>query len=89
MRPKVTFRSGIIAKTTIIPIIVRANYLDLDKWPTDMTCMHQQSLVNSFLPGAAYMRHWVGSALVQIMACRLFGAKPLPEPMLSYYQLDP
>ena len=24
-----------------------------------------------------------GSALVQVMACRLFGAKPLPEPMLG------
>ena len=23
------------------------------------------------------------------MACRLDGAKPLPEPMLEYYQLDP
>ena len=23
------------------------------------------------------------------MACRLFGAKPLPEPMLAYCQLDP
>ena len=22
------------------------------------------------------------------MACRLFGAKPLPEPMLAYCQLD-
>ena len=22
------------------------------------------------------------------MACRLFGAKPLPEPMLTYCQLD-
>ena len=22
------------------------------------------------------------------MACRLFGAKPLPEPVLAYYQLD-
>ena len=27
------------------------------------------------------------SALVQVMACRLFGAKPLPEPMLAYCQL--
>ena len=27
--------------------------------------------------------------LLQIMACRLFGAKPLSEPMLSYCQLDP
>ena len=29
------------------------------------------------------MRQWTGSALVQVMACRLFGAKPLPEPMLK------
>ena len=26
--------------------------------------------------GAAYMRQWIESALVQIMACRLFGAMP-------------
>ena len=37
---------------------------------------------NSSPPSAAYMRHWIGSALVQIMACRLFGAKPLFKPML-------
>ena len=35
------------------------------------------------------MRRWIGSALVQIMACRLFGAKPLSKPMMSYCQLDP
>ena len=29
---------------------------------------------------ASYMRQWIGSALVQIMACRLFGAKPLSKP---------
>ena len=45
--------------------------------------------VNSSLPGAAYMRQWMGSALVHIMACRLFGAKPLSEPMLDYCKLDP
>ena len=39
-------------------------------------------------PSAAYMRRWTGSALVQVMACRLFGAKPLLEPMLAYCQLD-
>ena len=41
------------------------------------------------LGSAAYMRQWSGSALVQVMACRLFGTKPLPKPMLTYYQLDP
>ena len=45
--------------------------------------------VNSSSPIAAYMRQWLGSALVQIMACRLFGAKPLSEPMLGYCQLEP
>ena len=37
---------------------------------------------------AAYMRQWFGSALVEIMACRLFGAKPLSIPMIKYCQLD-
>ena len=39
-------------------------------------------------PSAAYMRLWIGSALVQIMACRLFGAKPLSKPIPGYCQLD-
>ena len=45
--------------------------------------------VNSSPPSAAYMRQWTGSALAQIMACRLFGTKPLSKPMLAYCQLDP
>ena len=44
-------------------------------------------LFNLSSPIATYMRHWTGSALIQVMACRLFGAKPLPEPMQSYCQL--
>ena len=34
------------------------------------------------------MRQWI-IALVQIMACGPFGAKPLSEPLLGYCQLDP
>ena len=34
------------------------------------------------------MRQWIGSTLVQIMACCLFGAKPLSKPMIGYCQLD-
>ena len=45
--------------------------------------------LNSFPPRAAYMRRRTGSELVQIMACCLDGPKPLSEPMLPYYQLDP
>ena len=33
--------------------------------------------------------HKTSPSLVQIMACRLIGAKPLSEPMLDYCQLDP
>ena len=46
--------------------------------------------VNTSPSSAAYiyLRQWTGSALVQVMACRLFGAKPLPEPMLAYCRLD-
>ena len=40
-------------------------------------------LINSSPPSAAYMHPWIGSELVQIMACRLFGAKPLSEAMLG------
>ena len=44
---------------------------------------------NSFPPSNAYMCQWIGLELVQIMACRLFGAKPLSKLMLGYCQLDP
>ena len=43
--------------------------------------------INSSSPIAAYMRQWIGSALIQIMACRLFGAMPLSEPVLEYCQM--
>ena len=44
--------------------------------------------LNSSPPSAAYMRQWIGSPMVQVMACRLFRAKPLPEAMLAYCQLN-
>ena len=40
-------------------------------------------------PSAAYMRQCIGSALLQIMAYYIFGAKPFSKPMLGYCQLDP
>ena len=45
--------------------------------------------INSYPPSVAYMRRWTESSLVQVMACRLFSVKPLPEPMMIYCQLDP
>ena len=45
--------------------------------------------ISSSPPSAAYTRQWIGSALVQIMAGCLFGAKPLSKPMLDCHQLGP
>ena len=47
-----------------------------------------QRWVNSLRLSDAYMHQYNIQTLVQIMACRLFGAKPLSEPMLPYCQLD-
>ena len=46
-------------------------------------------LINSLRPTDANMRRQSRTSLVQMMACRLSGAKPLAEPMLEYSQLDP
>ena len=45
--------------------------------------------INSLRPSGVYMRQKNKPSLVQIMACGLFSAKPLSEPMLSYCLLDP
>ena len=45
--------------------------------------------INSSPPSASYMCQWTGSSLVQVMAGRLIGAKPLSKPILGYCQLDP
>ena len=44
--------------------------------------------INPSPPTAAYMRRRTGSALVQITACRLFGAKPSSKPILGDCQLN-
>ena len=54
---------------------------EISEWRVNL----QRVVIISSPPSDAYMRQWMGSALVQIMACRLFGAKPLSEPMLGYY----
>ena len=42
--------------------------------------------VNSSPHSAAYMHRWIGSALLQIMVCCLFGTKPLSEQKFRYSQ---
>ena len=58
-------------------------------WTNCTNVKNQLTNINSLRPSDAYMCQWTRSALFQIMACRLIGAKPLPKPMLTYCQLDP
>ena len=48
-----------------------------------------QDFVKSLRPSDAYMHQYNIPTLVQIMACRLFGTKPLSDPILPYCQLHP
>ena len=60
----------------------RANFHRCRPWKT-------VRIFSSSPPSAAYMCQWTMSALDQIMAFRLFGAKPLSKPMLVCCRLDP
>ena len=53
-----------------------------------LCCIDYVVSLNSSPPSATYMHQWIQSALVQIMAWRLFGTKPLSTPMLAYCHLD-
>ena len=55
----------------------------------DYLISSETTLNNSLRPSDAYMRQYTKLSFVQIMACRLFGAKPLSEPVLIYCSLDP
>ena len=65
-------------------------YIDIYLFNFDVELFSiESSLVNSYPSGAAYMRQGTESAFFQIMACRLFGSKPLTEPKLTYCQHGP
>ena len=49
-----------------------------------LSCVCTTINVNSSPLSAAYVRRWIGSALLQIMVCRLFGTKPLSEQTFRY-----
>ena len=52
----------------------------------NMPAYPRLKVINSLGPRAAYMHHQTRPSLFQKMACRMFGAKPLSEPMLDRYQ---
>ena len=59
-----------------IPFSILKNYYNLASW--------SNGKLNSVRPSDAYMHRSTRPLLVQLMACRLVGAKPLSEPILGY-----
>ena len=59
------------------------------EWFRMIQCLSRLKMLNSSPVGIEYKRQWIESAMVQIMACHLFGAKALSKLMLGYCQLDP
>ena len=57
--------------------------------PLDVYTCSKTYIINSLRPSGTYMCLKTKPSLVQIMAWRLFGAKPLSEPMMIYCQLNP
>ena len=49
-----------------------------------LPCVYRLIKLNSSWPSYACMRQWPRSWLLQIMVCRLFGAKPLSQPLVTY-----
>ena len=66
---------SIINKTRYIPLNIF-----IGKW---QVAFSRTLWVNSSPPSPTYMRQWTGSALVQEMACRLFGATWTNADLLS------
>ena len=56
---------------------------DISQLENSRNTISTHLLLNSSPLTAAYMRQWTRSALVQVMACRLFGAKTLPEQVMA------
>ena len=53
-----------------------------------MPCHAMPCHIESSTPCATYMRPLIGSALVQIMVCRLIDTKPISKPIHGYCQME-
>ena len=71
--------------------IILDNQKSLSNWFGLLLYSHlsgHDEIINPSPLSAVYMRQWNGSALVQVMVCRLIDAKPLPDLIVTYCQLN-
>ena len=79
--------AAITGTTILVPYLQIKSLQLIRTWgPADF--IYRCPIFKSSPPNATYMGKRTRSSLVQVMVCCLFSAKPLPEPMLRYCQLD-
>ena len=66
-------------------IFIQENALENGVWKWRPFCLG----LNVLSLTDAYMPQWTGTSLVHVMACGMFGAKPLHVPAVAYCQFDP
>ena len=70
---------------------IEINGVTINQSPIELGLIYQSfdaKIFNQLRPCDAYMRQYNIPTLLQMMACRLFGAKPLSESLLPYCQRD-
>ena len=80
-------RHGTLCKTETAELAVSLVRARSGQIPSKLSLnkdIEKRAQANSSPPSATYMRQWIGSPLVQIMACRLFGTKSLSKPIMGY-----
>ena len=70
--------------TAINSVVRMGGYTLCKNWELNSSCH-----LNQWKTCVASTRRWNRSLFYQIMACLLFGVKPLPSPMITYSQFDP
>ena len=90
MRSGVSFVSSeaVLCPAFVIAIICSTVLYQTIFYETPLVVLYLDTLLKPLRPRDAYMRHHTGSSLDHMMACRLFAAKPLSQPILHYSQLD-
>ena len=71
--------------------ILRSSYRKCCLEPDENSCpkkARDHDSHSSLWPSFTKSHTWIGSSLVQIMACHLLGTRQLPASMTTYYQME-
>ena len=87
--PENAFKSVVCKVVILLSLLWCASYRGPDENEAHIELIwNKHYFINSSPPSAAHIHPWFRSALVQIMACHLFAAKPLSKPLLPIGSLE-